>query len=129
ARQFGDPGVANTSHPDVGLNPCAEAGLDPVWIDPVTLVEEMGWSMCNLSSTVVDGDCGPEEFLRRCASAAFIGTMQACYTEVGYLQPVSKKILERDALLGVPIIGLAEAPHIMNPKVLSEGALMVKAVN
>jgi hypothetical protein len=65
-----------------------------------------------------------------CAHAALIGTLQAGYTEFGYLSPVSRVITEREALLGVSLCGILDRPDVfLDPAVLRAGAAVVKAVN
>ena len=43
----------------------------------------------------------------RVTTAAFIGTLQASYTDFHYLRDVWRKTTERDALLGVSMTGIA----------------------
>lgn len=43
----------------------------------------------------------------RSKAAAFIGTLQAAYTDFHYLRPIWKKTTEEDALLGVSMTGVA----------------------
>ena len=40
--------------------------------------------------------------MARVRAAAFIGTLQAGYTDFHYLRPVWKRTTEKDALIGVP---------------------------
>lgn len=48
-----------------------------------------------------------EDFNQRASAAAFIGTLQASYTDFHYLRPIWQKTTELDALLGVSMTGIA----------------------
>lgn len=90
----GEPGFVLTNDPDMGFNPCSEVSLTDC-------------SGCNLSevnvSTITD-----QKMLNELAGwAAFIGTLQASYTDFWYLRPEWKKTMDDDALLGVSLTGLA----------------------
>lgn len=105
---------------------CVEIGLYPV--DPET--GETGWEACNLCE--INGKkCKTEEdFYIACKAAAIIGTCQAGYSDLTYLGPNSKKILEREALLGVSITGMMDNPDILlNPKIQQKMAKLILAVN
>lgn len=47
------------------------------------------------------------DFNARASTAAFIGTLQAGYTDFHYLRPIWKKTTEEQALIGVGITGIA----------------------
>jgi ribonucleoside-triphosphate reductase (thioredoxin) len=47
------------------------------------------------------------DFEARAEAAAFIGTIQASYTDFHYLRPEWKEVTEREALLGVGMTGIA----------------------
>jgi ribonucleoside-diphosphate reductase alpha chain len=47
------------------------------------------------------------DFEERTAAAAFIGTLQASYTDFHYLRPEWKEVTEREALLGIGMTGVA----------------------
>jgi hypothetical protein len=122
--------VGNKSHTywTAGLNVsnCVEAGLDPVDHD----TGETGWSFCNLTSTNIASCETPDDFYRCCTASAALGTIQASYMDTGYLPVVSRRIMERDALLGVSITGMADNPKLaFDPEVLSCGAEIVKMTN
>ena len=55
-------------------------------------------------------------FLGACQAAAFLGTLQASYTQTGYLGDVSKRIIERDALIGVSMTGIMHDPKVVEHK-------------
>jgi hypothetical protein len=85
---------------------------------------------CNLVETNGGMCTSKEEFFRACAVGAVIGTLQAGYTDFGFLDPISKKIFDREALLGVSITGWMNNPDILfDAEILEEGARIVKEVN
>jgi len=89
-----------------------------------------GWQGCNLTE-INGGMCKTEEdFYKACRAGAILGTVQAGYTDFKFLGPTSKKIFDREALLGVSITGWMNQPDILfNPKILEKGAKIVKEVN
>ena len=94
--QTGDPGLFLTNDPEWGLNPCGEDSL-------------RSNQFCNLTSLVAH-HCHTQDQLEELAwAAAFIGTLQASYTDFHYLRPVWQRITEKDALLGVSITGIADS--------------------
>ena len=99
-KAFGEPGFYFTDGLDEGCNPCVEIGLAPVWRD-IGKPDQSGIQMCNLSSINGAQTTSEEEFYMACIWAAFIGTLQAAYTRIPFLGPVTQKINERDALLGI----------------------------
>lgn len=121
AKQWGEPGILLVDDLDIGVNPCAEILMDPTIIRRVPphaapterqyRIIESGWSFCNL--TEINGaKCRDSLDLRRAArAAAILGTIQATYTDVGYLTDASREIMQRDALLGVSITGWADMPY------------------
>ena len=138
-RQFGEPGFYFTENADYGANPCVEIGLAPSLVvdeaikqkleayghaEPVAVGDVIsGWQHCNL--TTINGRMceTAEQFYELCAIAATIGTMQAAYTEMSYLGPVTRVINERESLLGVSICGILERPEVLlDPAVLRKGA-------
>jgi len=94
ASNAGEPGFLFSNDKDYGTNPCAEIALRPYQF----------CNLCEINATdVVDQD----DFNARSKAAAFIGTLQASYTDFHYLRDIWKKTTERDALLGVGITGIA----------------------
>jgi ribonucleoside-diphosphate reductase alpha chain len=84
----------------------------------------------NLASVSAAAAETPGRFYELCAHAAIIGTLQAGYTNISYLSPVSRVINEREAILGVSICGMFDRPDVLlDPEVLRVGAGVVKAVN
>lgn len=92
--------------------------------------EESGFQSCNL--TEINGrSCSTEEkFYQACRASAIIGTFQAGYTNIKYLTENSRKIFEREALLGCSITGIMDNPSVLlNPEVQKKGAQIILEVN
>lgn len=65
-----------------------------------------------------------------CRVSAILGTLQAGYTNFNYLSDATRRITEREALIGVSITGWMNNPHILfDEAILKEGAEVVKEVN
>jgi hypothetical protein len=62
---------------------------------------------CNLTEINASDIESQEDFNQRAKAAAFLGTLQASYTDFHYLRPIWKKTTEKDALLGVGMTGIA----------------------
>lgn len=90
----GEPGVYFTNNKDWGTNPCVEIALRP-------------FQMCNLTEINVSDVRSQEDLEERAYAAAFIGTLQAGYTNFGYLRPIWRETCEKDALLGVSMTGIS----------------------
>lgn len=110
-RSFGEPGFHFVSDWDHACNPCDEAGLDPVLVleDGTRLT---GWSFCNLCEMNAAAFKSENDFLDAAEAATFIGTLQASYTDMPYLGSVTERIVRRDALLGIGMTGMQDAPTI-----------------
>lgn len=118
AKEYGDPGFFFTDNRDYGCNPCGEIGLYPV-IDGQT-----GFAFCNLTEINGAKEFGP----RVARAAAFIGTLQAGYTD--FWCPVTTAIAKRDALLGVSITGMMDQPdRCLDPATQREAADAAVAEN
>jgi len=90
----GEPGFFFTNDKDWGMNPCAEISLRP-------------FQFCNLT-TINAGDVTTQQELNeRARAAAFIGTLQASYTNFHYLRDIWKRTTEKEALIGVSMTGIA----------------------
>ncbi len=90
----GEPGFFFTNDKDWGMNPCAEISL-------------RSFQFCNLT-TIHAGDVVDQADLNaRAKAAAFIGTLQASYTNFHYLRDVWKRTTEKEALIGVSMTGIA----------------------
>ena len=110
----GEPGIYLNNDKDWGTNPCCEIALRPN-------------QFCNLCEVNVSNVESQEDLNNRVRAAAFIGTLQAGYTDFHYLRDIWKETTEKDALIGVSMTGIA------SDKVLelntSEAALIVKKEN
>ena len=90
----GEPGLYFTNNIELGSNPCCEISLNP-------------YQFCNLTSINVANVESQEDLNDRARKAAFLGTLQASYTDFHYLRPQWKKQTEKEALLGVSLTGIA----------------------
>jgi ribonucleoside-triphosphate reductase len=89
----GEPGFYFSNDKDWGTNPCCEIGLRP-------------YQFCNLTEINASNVTTQEDLEERAKAAAFIGTLQASYTDFHYLRPVWQRTTEKDALLGVSMTGI-----------------------
>jgi len=123
-KQFGEPGFVFVESTEHTTNPCVEIGMYP------QINKQSGWQGCNLTE-INGGMCNTEEdFYKACRAASILGTLQAGYTDFKFLSPTSKKIFDREALLGVSVTGWMNNPDILfNKKILEKGAKIVKEVN
>jgi hypothetical protein len=62
---------------------------------------------CNLVEINASDIKDQEDLIERTVAAAFIGTIQASYTDFHYLRPEWKKTTEKEALLGIGMTGIA----------------------
>lgn len=123
-KEFGEPGFVFVDDLDICFNPCVEIGMYP------KLGKISGWQGCNLTEINGAACTTPEKFYAACRAGAIIGTLQAGYTNFKFLPETSKKIFDREALLGVSITGWMNNPNILfDEKVLKKGAEIVKQVN
>jgi ribonucleoside-diphosphate reductase alpha chain len=90
----GEPGIYFTNDKDWGTNPCCE----------IALRENQ---FCNLCEVNVSNIESQEDYNSRVKAAAFIGTLQAGYTDFHYLRDIWKRNTEKDALIGVSMTGIA----------------------
>lgn len=110
----GEPGFYFTNNLKMGSNPCVEIGLNAK-------------QFCNLVEVNGSIILTQEELNDAVCAAAYLGTLQAGYTDFHYLREEWQAITEEEALLGVSITGLA------NRKLLdldfTEAASHVKNIN
>ena len=90
----GEPGFIFSNDKDAGTNPCAEINLKP----------NQFCNLCEVNASTVESQ---EDLNARVKAAAFIGTLQASYTDFHYLRDVWKKTTEKEALLGIGMTGIA----------------------
>lgn len=85
---------------------------------------------CNLSTINAAAAKTALDFYRAVIRAVVIGTLQAAYTVMPYLGPITRLINEHDALLGVSICGFMDNPDLFfDPAVLTKGARLARAAN
>ena len=110
----GEPGIYLNNDKDWGTNPCCEIALRP-------------FQFCNLCEVNVSDVETQEELNSRVAAAAFIGTLQAGYTDFHYLREIWQETTEKDALIGVSMTGIASGKVLeLN---MEEAAEHVKIIN
>lgn len=90
----GEPGFVFSNDASWGMNPCAEVALRNA-------------SFCNLCEINVSNITSQEDIDNRVIAAAFIGTLQASYTDFHYLRDIWQKTTDKDALLGLGMTGIA----------------------
>ena len=110
----GEPGIYFNNDKDWGTNPCCEIALRP-------------YQFCNLCEVNVSNVESQEDLNERVKRAAFIGTLQAGYTNFHYLRDVWQETTEKDALIGISMTGIASGKVLkLN---MSESAEIVKKEN
>jgi len=92
----GEPGIYLNNDKDWGTNPCCEIALRP-------------FQFCNLCEVNVSDLEDQDDLNARVKAAAFIGTLQASYTDFHYLREIWKETTEKDALIGVSMTGIGSA--------------------
>jgi ribonucleoside-diphosphate reductase alpha chain len=123
-REFGEPGFLFVESTEHATNPCVEIGMFPQY-EGIT-----GWQGCNLTEINGSKAINKEEFFKAVTAAATLGTLQAGYTDFKFVSDTTKKIFERESLLGVSITGWMNNPQVLlDEEILREGAELVKEVN
>jgi ribonucleoside-diphosphate reductase alpha chain len=89
----GEPGIYLNNDKDWGTNPCCEIALRP-------------YQFCNLCEVNVSNIESQEDLNERVKAAAFIGTLQAGYTDFHYLRDIWRETTEKEALIGVSMTGI-----------------------
>ena len=89
----GEPGIFWTNDYELGTNPCAEISLNDM-------------QFCNLTELNVSEVSSQEELNALARAGAFLGTLQAGFTDFHYLRPKWKENTEREALIGVGQTGI-----------------------
>jgi ribonucleoside-diphosphate reductase alpha chain len=116
ASNAGEPGIYLSNDKDWGTNPCCEIGLRP-------------FQFCNLTEVNVSNITGQNDLEERVRAAAFIGTLQAGYTDFHYLRNVWQRTTEKDALIGVSMTGIASGRVLQDDISLTDAANVVKEEN
>jgi ribonucleoside-diphosphate reductase alpha chain len=118
----GEPGIFWTSDPenDMGTNPCCEIALNPN-------------QFCNLTTINFAAVSSVGHFLKAVSAATRLGTIQASFTNFGYLSDRWKRQTEEEALLGVSLTGLAANAYKMQQflaqNIFSSAARLAKDLN
>lgn len=110
----GEPGLYFSNNADWGTNPCCEIALRP-------------FQFCNLTEINASDIVDQDDLNARARAAAFIGTLQASYTDFYYLRDIWQKTTEKDALIGVGITGIASGAIL--PLDLTQASNIVKDEN
>ena len=110
----GEPGLFFSNDANWGTNPCCEVSLRP-------------FQFCNLTTINAGNIESQEDFNARAKVAAFIGTLQASYTNFHYLRDIWKRTTEKEALIGVSMTGVASGT--LGNLSLKEAANIVKQEN
>lgn len=110
----GEPGLYFSNDKDWFTNPCCEIALRP-------------YQFCNLCEINASDLESQEDLNARVKAAAFIGSLQAGYTDFHYLRDVWKKTTEKDALLGVGMTGIGSGVVLQFD--LTQAAEIVKLEN
>lgn len=111
----GEPGFLWTNDIEWGTNPCAEIGLQSN-------------QFCNLTTTNLTGIKNDKDFGNRIYAAAFLGTLQASYTDFPYLSERWKQVTEEEALIGCSFTGIADATSLSSEQ-LRGAANLVRETN
>lgn len=108
----GEPGIYWTNDETWGCNPCVEIAL-------------RAFQFCNLceinAATIKD----QADYNRRAWAAAFIGTLQASYTNFTYLREIWRQVTESEALIGIGMTGIA-AGIVMSLNMAEAAAVVVE---
>lgn len=110
----GEPGFYFSNNADWGTNPCCEIALKP-------------YQFCNLTEINFSNVESQDDLNNRAKAAAFLGTLQAGYTDFHYLRDIWKRTTEKEALLGVSGTGIASGEVLKYS--LEEAAGVVKKEN
>jgi ribonucleoside-triphosphate reductase len=98
ASKAGEPGIFFTHDKEIGVNPCGEISLSS---------NGDGGQFCNLTEINASLVETQEDLVAAAKAAAFIGTLQAGYTDFHYLRDGWKEQTEKEALLGISATGIA----------------------
>ena len=110
----GEPGIYLNNDKDWGTNPCCEIALRP-------------FQFCNLCEVNASDIESQDDLNERVKAAAFIGTLQAGYTDFHYLRDIWRETTEKDALIGVSMTGIGSGTVLGYD--LKKAAQLVKREN
>lgn len=112
----GEPGIFIVNDPDMGTNPCGEASLRRN-------------TFCNLTTINQAACTSNADFIQAAVECAFIGTLQATYTDFPYLRPEWRRNTEEDALLGISCTGIADVGDRFGNDTLTVAARQILDTN
>jgi ribonucleoside-triphosphate reductase len=110
----GEPAIILTDDLEWGVNPCAE----------ISFRSNM---FCNLTEMNVGDVSSQEDLNERAWAAAFLGTLQAGYTDFPYIRSIWRERCEEEALLGVGMTGIASGG--LRGLDVEEAAIVVRRTN
>ena len=110
----GEPGIYFSNNTEWGTNPCCEIAL-------------RNNQFCNLTEINASDIIDQADLETRAKAAAFLGTLQAGFTDFHYLRDVWKRNTEKDALIGVGMTGIASGAVL--PLDLTSATKVVKEEN
>jgi len=90
----GEPAFVLSNDREWLINPCGEISL-------------RSNSFCNLTTINVNDITNQKDLNDRVKAAAFIGTLQAAYTDFHYIRDIWQRNCEKEALLGISMTGIA----------------------
>ena len=129
-KEYGEPGFVWAETEDILYNPCVEIGFCPALFNKAKEIVATGVQFCNLCELNGKKCKTEDDFYKACVAAAFIGTLQAAYTDFPYLGQVSEEIVRKEALLGCSITGMMDSPDILfDKKIQRKGAKIIKEIN
>jgi len=104
----------------MGTNPCCEIALNPK-------------QFCNLTTINFAKIQGVHDFLKAVSAATRLGTIQASFTNFGYLSEGWTRQTREEALLGVSLTGLAanaiRMQQFLSGNIFQHGANLAKDIN
>lgn len=113
----GEPGLYWTNDKyGYGANPCVEIAL-------------RNRQFCNLTTVNQSGIRDAHDLYARVNAATFIGTLQASYTDMPFIDDEWRRVTEEDALIGVSFTGIADAVGIVSDDMLREAASVAVSCN
>jgi len=124
-KDVGEPGFIFSDDVEALFNPCVEIGMYGYDDDGIS-----GFQFCNLVEIAGGKSISPEIFYYQCYIASALATIQAHYTDFKFVSESTKKITDREALIGVSVTGWMNNPEVLfNEEVMTRGAQIVKDTN
>jgi ribonucleoside-triphosphate reductase (thioredoxin) len=128
-KEFGEPGFFFTDDYDYISNPCVEIGFWP-FLDNGDGTVSSGSEGCNLAEINGSLTKTKEDLYYASRCAAIVSTLQAAYTDFKFVSETTKKIFDKEALLGISITGWMENPDVLFDKeTLNNAVDIIREVN